>query len=178
MQIGHPARSRKPFHQEGRRRVFDLPQRQTDAPRADIKSAWVKPTKPSPPAYMAQGGLAGRERHQLGLKVQLRWISRTESWLCGQDHGRLRGARFIDHAVRRQVDEGEPAQLTRGGQAVDLGPLASAPAEPEWADRRIGTAGRVPRPRIACPARAASRPGRPAPAGRHVDPAGAAPAGT
>ena len=39
----------------------------------------------------------------------------------GQDHRRAGGNVFVDHPVRRQVDEAELPQLARGGQAVELG---------------------------------------------------------
>ena len=38
-----------------------------------------------------------------------------------EDHGRALRNRFVDHSVRRQMDEAEPPQLARGGQAIELG---------------------------------------------------------
>ena len=105
----------------------------------DINSAWVNPTKPSPPASRPRAVSHAESVTSSAFRSQPRWISRTESrpsktglWFrtCSSGSGRpvwvritaeRAGIVFVDHAVRRQVDEAEPAQLARGGQAVELG---------------------------------------------------------
>ena len=98
----------------------------------------MKPTNPSPPVSRPRAVSHADSVTSSAFNSQPRWISRTEPaverrlviqdlreriWQVRlrEDHSRALRDLLIDHPVRRQMDEAEPPQLARGGQAVDLG---------------------------------------------------------